>query len=1394
MYLIFDTETTGLPKNYEAPLTDFDNWPRLVQIAWQLHDNTGKLISAKNFMVKPEGFLIPYNAQKVHGISTERALEEGKPLLEVLEAFRDDTKKSQIVIGHNIEFDVAIMGAEYLRNHLQNIFEGENALKTFCTKLQTVDFVALPGGKGGKFKWATLTELYFKLFNTTFADAHDAAYDVSATAKCFFGLLQQKVAKPLDETPPEKIIYEAPKLDEANFANILARQKKKEKVSKVSEGEVLPFVHLHLHSAYSILQSTASVKNIIKKAKELEMPAVAITDLGNLHGAFYAMQYGEEFGQKVILGCEVYVAKERRRLQFTKNEKDQRFQVVLLAKNHAGYKNLSKLVSLGYIEGFYAGVPRVDKGLIKEYKENLICLSGSLSGELAQIILNEGEDVAESALAWWIETFQDDFYLELNRHELEEENVVNEVLIKFAEKYDIKYIASNNVFYIDEKDSEAHDILLCVKDGEKKSTPIGRGRGTRFGFPNTQFYFKSQKEMTDLFADMPDALTNTILIAEQCESYKLKQKTMMPTYKIPEDFDTQDDYLKFLAYEGAKTRYENPLPQEVEERIDFELATIKNMGFPGYFLIVQDFINAAKDDGVIVGPGRGSAGGSVVAYCTGIINIDPIRYNLLFERFLNPERVSMPDIDIDFDDERRGDVIDYVVKKYGKNQVAQIITYGTMAARMAIKDVARVMELDLSESNRLAKLVPEKPGTKLKSAFSEIDELREIYAGRDERAKVLQNAEILEGSVRNTGIHAAGIIIAPKDLLDCIPVCIAKDAELFVTQFDGKIIEEAGMLKMDFLGLKTLTIIRDALRLIKENKGIDIDIDKIPIDDQKTYELYQRGETNGTFQFESEGMQMYLRQLKPTDIEDLIAMNALYRPGPIEFIPKYIERKHGREPVEYPHPALETLLKPTFGIMVYQEQIMQTAQVLAGYTLGGADLLRRAMGKKKKEEMDKQRSIFVEGAFKTHNVDADKANEVFNVMEFFAGYGFNRSHSAAYSVVAYQTAYLKANYPAEYMASVLTHNMNNIEKITFFLEECQRMQVKVLGPDVNESKAKFSVNKADEVRFGLSAIKGTGDAAIDSIIKERQEKGNFKSVFDFAKRVNLRTVNKKSFESLGASGAFDSFEFDRRNFFGHYKKDKTPFLEKLLKYGQACQKDKENGGESLFGGQASDQIAPPHLPDDLPEWGKLDMLNKEKEVVGVYISGHPLDQYKLAMSGFRLCHLDRFQEMEGKDIKIAGIITHKTEKTYKNGTFITFNIEDYHGTLEIALFGRDKDVHADSIEPQKVYMISGKVQKNYKGERLELKISKIEDFDDLKAKPVQSVELFFSVNKLNPNFIQQLQDLFVRYEGNLQVKICVFEPEKGLRTELKTGKGRLKQDEKLFAELEKMGVTATMIY
>ncbi len=1393
MYLIFDTETTGLPKNYDAPLSDADNWPRLVQIAWQLHDNTGKLINAKNLIVKPNGFVIPFNTVMIHGVTTEIALAEGKDLAEVLAEFTADLEKNLLAVAHNAPFDLSVIGAEYLRlgqeNHLEKV-------KIYDTQKETTDFVAIPSGKTGtRFKFPKLSELYFKLFNENFEDAHDAAYDVKATARAFFGLITQKIISPSDDTAVENIIYEPPILDESNFAKRKLINKKERKVrTKKIEGETLPFVHLHVHSEFSILQSTAKIKGILKKAQEKNMSAVAFTDLGNLHGAFNATNYAPEFGVKAIIGAELYVAKERKRLQFTKNEKDERFQVVLLAKNKAGYQNLSKIVSLGYVEGLYSGFPRVDKELIKQYKENLICISGSLSGEISRLILNEGEEKAEKALQWWLDTFEDDFYLELIRHGLEAEDYVNNVLLDFADKYNIKVIATNDIYFLEKKEKEAHDILLAVKDGEKMSTPVGYGRGKRYSLPNDQYYFKSIDEMNVLFEDIPEALTNTIEIADKCESYNLKEKTNMPRFEMPKEFETQDDYLRHLTYEGAKTRYGNPVPDDVAQRLDFELNTIKNMGFPGYFLIVQDFINEGKKMGVVVGPGRGSAAGSAVAYCVGITNIDPILYNLLFERFLNPERVSMPDIDIDFDDERRGDVINYVIKKYGRNQVAQIITYGTMAAKMVIKDVARVMELDLSISNQLAKLVPEKAGTKLKDAVLEVQDLKDILNGADSLSKkVLVNALILEGSVRNTGIHAAGVIIAPDDILTCVPVCTAKDADLFVTQFDGKVIEEAGMLKMDFLGLKTLTVIRDCLKLIELRTKEVIDIDKISFQDEKTYQLYQNGDTNGTFQFESEGMQMYLRQLKPTNIEDLIAMNSLYRPGPIAFIPLYIERKHGREAVEYAHPLLEKILKDTFGIMVYQEQIMQTAQLLAGYSLGGADLLRRAMGKKKKEEMDKQRDIFVKGSKEKNDIPAEKANEIFDIMQKFAEYGFNRSHSAAYSVVAYQTAYLKANYPAEYMAAVLTHNMT-IEKVTFFLDECNKMGISVLGPDANESNAEFTVNQEGKIRFGLAAIKGTGDAAIESIMEERKQ-GKFKDVFDFAARNNSRTVNKKSFESMAQAGAFDSFGIDRAAYFAEGN-DKSPFIEKLIKYGNALIKDKENSKSSLFGGKAEMKVSTPPIPTDFQNWTKIEKLNKEKEVVGFFISGHPLDEYKAVMNRYKAIATTQLENYDKQEVYICGTIGNKNIKVTQKGTsFTTFFIEDYQGNLEMALFGQDHDKFSDQIEVGETVMLKGKVQKGYRGDKFELKLIEIKNLSQLKLQSASGVKISVPLQEVTPIFMKELTNLLTAFAGDMFVKMEFYDlnnPQ--IRTIATSNKYKVNaNDYNLIAKLEYLKVDCEVV-
>ncbi len=1003
MYLIFDTETTGVPHNKTAPLTDLENWPRVVQIAWQLHDARGKLLSQASYIIRPDGFDIPFKAEQVHGISTRRAMEEGTPLAEVLDLFRSDLDKTSVLIGHNIEFDINILGAEFIRQSLSP----DPLLQ--ATKVDTgivsVDFCQLTGGPGGKLKMPRLSELHQKLFGKDFDDAHDASYDVAATARSFFGLIKKKVISPFDSTPIEEITYEEPNLEAGN-------QSKRDKKKKSGAGES----ELHLHSQYSVLQATADVEEIVAKAKESGMPAVALTDLGNLFGAFKFVTEANKQGIKAIVGCEFFVAEERKKTKFTKDNPDKRFQQVLIAKSEEGYQNLAKLSSLGFIEGLYGIYPRIDKALIQEYRKGLMATTGGLHSEVNHLILHVGERQAEEVFAWYHKVFGKDFYAELNRHGIPEEDHVNQVLLKFCAKYKVKYFAANEVYYLQKSQANAHDVLLCIKEGEFQSTPIGEGRGKRYGLPNSEYYFKSQDEMKALFRDLPEAIETISEIVEKVEVYKLERKVMLPKFDIPKGFKTEDDYLRHLTMEGAKRRYPE-LTQEIKDRLDFELETIKKTGYPGYFLIVQDFTSKAREMGVSVGPGRGSAAGSAVAYCIGITNVDPIAYDLLFERFLNPDRVSLPDIDIDFDDEGRDKVLQYVIEKYGHTQVAQIITYGTMAAKSSIRDCARVMELPLADANNLAKMVPERPGTTLSKAFEEVRELDDIRKGNDKRAEVLKQAIVIEGSLRNTGTHACGVIITPQDMTTLIPVSTAKDSTMLVTQFDNSVVENAGMLKMDFLGLTTLTIIKTALKNIKRRHGIDIDMEKIPLDDAKTYQLYQRGEVTGTFQFESEGMQTYLRALKPDKFEDLIAMNALYRPGPMEYIPNFIARKNGREQIRYDLPEMEEYLKDTYGITVYQEQVMLLSQKLANFSKGDADILRKAMGKKQKDVLDKMKDKFIAGC-KKNGHDERIADKVWKDWEAFAQYAFNKSHSTCYSLVAYHTAYLKANYPAEYMAAV----------------------------------------------------------------------------------------------------------------------------------------------------------------------------------------------------------------------------------------------------------------------------------------------------------------------------------------------------------------------------------------
>jgi len=1387
MYLIFDTETTGLPHNKTAPITDLDNWPRLVQIAWQLHDNHGNLLSQQSFIVKPEGFDIPFNSEQVHGISTKRALEEGAPLLNVLKAFTSDLENTKLLVGHNIEFDINIIGAEFIRQSLAT--EYFLSLDKLDTGIAATEFCQLKGGIGGRLKMPRLTELHEKLFGYSFEDAHDASYDVAATARAFFGLIDKKVVKPHDSTAVAQIEYEEPNLAIGNSA-----KREKKKGSDYKSGTLnkdladKPFVHLHLHSQFSVLQAVPNVHDIVAKAKAENMPAVAVTDFGNMYGAFKFVSEALKHNLKPIVGCELYISEERKKLKFTKDNPDKRYNQVLLAKNKAGYQNLAKLSSLGFIEGLYGIYPRVDKELIKQYREGLIATTGSLTSEIPHLILNVGEKQAEEVFVWWHELFGEDFYIELNRHETREEDRVTETLLKFAEKYNVKYFAANECFYLSKEESNAHDVLLCIKEGEFQSTPIGSGRGTRYGLPNSNFYFKSQDEMKALFADLPAAIETIGEIINKVELYELKQNVQLPKFEIPKNFTSEDEYLKHLTYEGAKKRYPE-ITAEIKERLDFELETIRHTGYPGYFLIVQDFTSKAREMGVSVGPGRGSAAGSAVAYCIRITNVDPIAYDLLFERFLNPDRVSLPDIDIDFDDEGRDKVLQYVIQKYGHTQVAQIITYGTMAAKSSIRDCARVMELPLAEANMMAKMIPERPGTTLAKAFEEVKELNEIKKGSDLKSQVLKQAIVLEGSLRNTGTHACGVIITPDELTKMVPVSTARDSDMLVTQFDNSVVESAGMLKMDFLGLTTLTIIKTAIKNIKKRKGIDIDIDKIPLDDLTTYQLYQRGDTTGTFQFESDGMQNYLRGLKPDKFEDLIAMNALYRPGPMEYIPAFIARKHGREPIKYDLPVMEEYLKDTYGITVYQEQVMLLSQKLANFSKGDADVLRKAMGKKQKEVLDKMKDKFIAGC-KKNGHDERVAEKIWKDWEAFAQYAFNKSHSTCYSLVAYQTAYLKANYPADYMAAILTHSQNNLDNVTYFIEDSRRQGIEVLGPHVNESGVHFEVNKSGQIRFGLGAIKGAGEAAVESMIVEREAHGSYKDIFDFAKRLSAKAVNKKTFECLALSGAFDCFtEYHRRQYMAAKEGDLS-LTEKVIRYSSKMHQEEQSAQASLFGESTGTQMPAPKI-DSIEPFSEIEKLHFEKEVVGVYISGHPLDNFKFEMATFcttTLSTLTDFDSLEGKECKVGGIVASVEHRMTKTGRpFGKLVMEDYSGKFEFMLWSDEYMKFKSFLMPGLFLLVEGAVVRKAWGDQsLEFKIRNIELLNELATKRVQGLALRLSVDSVSSSLIEKLSKLCKKNNGGSTITFYLRDEAEGIQSELISRACRIKVNNDFIKELRKV--------
>jgi len=1111
------------------------------------------------------------------------------------------------------------------------------------------------------------------------------------------------------------------------------------------------FVHLHLHTQYSILDGATPVEEVMDRAVSLGMPAIAITDHGNMFGVKHFYDAARAKNIKPILGCEFYQAPKGRKDK-SDIEDRHRFHLVLLAKNKTGYHNLVRLTSQAYIEGFYYK-PRIDWELLEQYHEGLVACSSCLAGELPRAA-RSSEAGAEEVLLKYKNLFGKDYYIELQDHGHPEQKQVNPVLVKLARKHGVDLIATNDVHYLNEKDAEAQDILLCLSTGKDINDT------NRMKFIGQEF-FKTEEEMGALFPDLPEALTNTLKVAESIENYELNRPVLLPEFKLPDSFTDQNEYLKYLTHEGAKKRYPE-MKDSIHERLGFELNVIANMGFAGYFLIVQDFIRAARERNVAVGPGRGSAAGSAVAYCTGITDIDPIKYKLLFERFLNPERVSMPDIDIDFDDDGREEVMKYVVEKYGKERVAQVITFGSMGAKMAIRDVARVISLPLPEANRLAKLIPDGPQVKLKKAYEEISDLRrERNEGEDQVRKTLEMAEILEGSIRQTGIHACGVIIGRDPLIEHIPLATSKETDLMITQYDGHYLENVGMLKMDFLGLKTLSIIRDALENIKLSRGIDLDMNTISYEDIKTFELYQKGETIGTFQFESPGMRQYLKDLKPTVLEDLIAMNALYRPGPMEFIPMFIRRKFGQEPVVYPHPWLEDILRDTYGIMVYQEQIMQTAQIIGGFSLGKADILRRAMGKKKMDEMEKQKISFIEGA-ENQGVAKTKAIEIFDIMQEFAKYGFNRSHSAGYAVVAFQTAYLKAHYPAEYMAAVLSRNLSDIKKITFMMDECRRMGLLVLGPDVNESYLKFTVNKDGNIRFGLAAVKGIGEGVVESLVRERDTNGPFTDIYHLVERMSLKTINKKVIESMSVSGALDNLsKFQRYQFFSEDEKGQN-FIEQLLRYGAKVQDEQGGSQTSLFGGGTEVKPVRPE-PRPCEAWSTLQQLNLEKEHVGIYLSAHPLDEYRLEIDHFCSASLADFQDipsLKGKDLRVAGIVTSVEHKITKNGKpYGRMSVEDFTDTHTFTFFSQDYLDFKKYMQPGYSLLLTGKVEPHrFNDDEFEFKVKEMNLLVDVREKMIRSVTLCISLDAISKALVDEIVAMLNRNKGKTLLKFKVFEP------------------------------------
>jgi len=1474
MFLVFDTETTGTPPK-GTPFTDISRWPRAVQLAWQLYDDGGNLVEHGNFLIRPEGFNIPFEAQKIHGISTRLAREEGRPLAEVLEAFDQALAKAEYLVGHNLSFDIDVLSAEYVR--LKKNYDRLRSLPVIDTMTEiTAEFCRLPGGKAGKYKFPKLSELYEILFEEDFAHAHNASADVEATARVFFELIRRgiyhsgNIALPREITDKIRRAFPGPvPLAGLRHEDLFAKSRRwAEKMPSEKEaapGRKLsgdkPFVHLHVYSQFSMLESTVKLDELVEKTARFRMPAVALTDKNNMFGIFrfwkilqkYNAKRPPEERIKPVLGVELNVCRDHT----DKSVQDNGHTVVLLAKNFQGYQNLIKLVSKANLDGFYY-VPRVDKKLLKQYREGLIALSGGLEGEIPHYILRIGETQAEEKLKEWLDIFGDDFYLEVLRHGLDEEEAVNETLKKFASEYGVKLVATNQVYYLNPEDYDAHEILLSVRDGKKLSDPVGPGRNRRKKLPVNEYYFKSQTQMKELFeTDMPEAVENIDEILNKIEWIQLSRDIIMPRFSVPEAFRREDDpdgrkaqeaYLRHLVFEGAKERW-GELTPEIIDRLEYELRTINSEGFAGYFLIVWDVIRKAREMGVSVGPGRGSAAGSAVAYALKITNVDPLKYDLLFERFLNPDRVSMPDIDMDFDDINREKVIRYVVDKYGHDRVAHIITYQQIGAKTAIRDTFRVLGIDLGITNTIAKLadaplqlILNYDKDALRKRIDKRQNLENVLKFKDILAKnphleePLRKAATIEGALRNRGLHACGYIISPEKLENVIPLTNAKDTRLLVTQYDQKVVEEAGFLKMDFLGIKTLSIIRDTIEMIKNRHGVEVDFDKMEYDDPETYKLFREGRTVGVFQFESDGMRKSLKDLGPTNFEDLIAMVALFRPGPMDKIPSYIARKYNKEPVTYDLDIMKEVLENTYGITVYQEQVMILSQLIAGFTGGQADRLRKAMGKKIKKELDELYPLFIKGGLEKGH-PREKLEKIWKDWQSFASYAFNRSHAVSYAIVGYQTGWLKAHYPAEFLAASLSHHLSSRDKVTKFIEDAKNHGIDVLPPDVNESDINFTVNAQGNIRFGLAAVKGVGEGAAAAIIEERR-KGEFTDIYDFIRRVNPQAVNMRVLEGLALAGAFDRFGYERYE----YVCNESKFLHDLVRYGTKYREEKASPFRSLFEGMDIMELPKPKPGKCEYPLAPTELLEFEKDLLGFYVSGHPLDMYKHYIEFFKTHDIqyalavvealnnqknvvlsavtassdeenyeydaDTGELMEKEEeisedvvsygeakmmlnnkMRLTGFITAVKRITTKNGnTLAFFKLEDYTGETELGIFGQSFLKYEHLLKEGLKVGVTAVVEERYKKPGMyQLRVLDILPLEETFNTHAKGIVIYLNEVNTGPETVQRLMDMVKAHKGKKQLDVYLSSLSDGFHVKLTSRKWKVNITPELLEALEKEG-------